>query len=102
MTVIITSSVKSYTQNYNNKNVSQYLEFNSLYTKNEINNKIMRNRNLYFAKIESIEGKLKSLQMMVKMGQPIQDFLNTTEQIEEILQDVKDMMSREAVESTEL
>ena len=62
----------------------------------------MRNRNLYFAKIESIEGKLKSLQMMVKMGQPIQDFLNTTEQIEEILQDVKDMMSREAVESTEL
>ena len=31
----------------------------------------MRNRNLYFAKIESIEGKLKALQMMVKMGQPV-------------------------------
>lgn len=57
----------------------------------------MRNRNLYFAKIESIEGKIKTLQMMVKMGQPIQEFITTAQQIEELLQDMKDMITREPV-----
>jgi cell fate (sporulation/competence/biofilm development) regulator YlbF (YheA/YmcA/DUF963 family) len=57
----------------------------------------MRNRNLYFAKIESIEGKMKTLQMMVKMGQPIQEFITTAQQVEELLQDMKDMISREPV-----
>ncbi len=57
----------------------------------------MRNRNLYFAKIESIEGKIKTLQMMVKMGQPIQEFITTTQHVEELLQDLKDMISREPV-----
>jgi hypothetical protein len=57
----------------------------------------MRNRNLYFAKIESIEGKMKSLQMMVKMGQPIQEFITTAQNVEELLQDLKDMISRESV-----
>jgi cell fate (sporulation/competence/biofilm development) regulator YlbF (YheA/YmcA/DUF963 family) len=57
----------------------------------------MRNRNLYFAKIESIEGKMKTLQMMVKMGQPIQEFITTAQHVEELLQDMKDMISREPV-----
>jgi len=57
----------------------------------------MRNRNLYFAKIESIEGKMKTLQMMVKMNQPIQDFIVTAQQIEDLLQDMKDMITREPV-----
>jgi hypothetical protein len=57
----------------------------------------MRNRNLYFAKIESIEGKIKTLQMMVKMGQPIQEFITTAQHVEELLQDLKDMISREPV-----
>ena len=57
----------------------------------------MRNRNLYFAKIESIEGKMKTLQMMVKMGQPIQEFITTAQDVEELLQDLKDMISREPV-----
>jgi cell fate (sporulation/competence/biofilm development) regulator YlbF (YheA/YmcA/DUF963 family) len=57
----------------------------------------MRNRNLYFAKIESIEGKMKTLQMMVKMGQPIQEFIATAQNVEELLQDLKDMISREPV-----
>ncbi len=57
----------------------------------------MRNRNLYFAKIESIEGKMKTLQMMVKMGQPIQEFITTAQHVEELLQDLKDMISREPV-----
>ena len=61
----------------------------------------MRNRNLYFAKIESIEGKIKTLQMMVRMGQPIQEFLTHTQQVEELLQDLKDMISREAVQPNE-
>ena len=57
----------------------------------------MRNRNLYFAKIESIEGKMKTLQMMVKMGQPIQEFITTAQHVEELLQDLKDMITREPV-----
>lgn len=57
----------------------------------------MRNRNLYFAKIESIEGKVKALEMMVKMGQPIEEFLNTTREVDELLQDIKDMFNREPV-----
>lgn len=57
----------------------------------------MRNRNLYFAKIESIEGKLKALQMMVKMGQPIEEFIRVMQEAEEYLQDMKDMISRESV-----
>jgi len=57
----------------------------------------MRNRNLYFAKIESIEGKMKTLQMMVKMGQPIQEFITTAQHVEELLQDMKDMITREPV-----
>jgi DNA-binding FrmR family transcriptional regulator len=57
----------------------------------------MRNRNLYFAKIESIEGKLKALQMMVKMGQPVEEFIRVMQDVEDALQDVKDMISREPV-----
>jgi len=62
----------------------------------------MRNRNLYFAKIESIEGKMKTLQMMVKMNQPIQDFIVTAQQIEDLLQDMKDMISREVISPNEI
>lgn len=57
----------------------------------------MRNRNLYFAKIESIEGKMKTLQMMVKMGQPVQDFIVTAQEVEDLLQDMKDMITREPI-----
>lgn len=62
----------------------------------------MRNRNLYFAKIESIEGKLKALQMMVKMGQPTSDFIRVANEVEEVLQDIKDMFNREPVAPNEL
>ena len=62
----------------------------------------MRNRNLYFAKIESIEGKMKTLQMMVKMNQPTQDFIVTAQQIEDLLQDMKDMISREVISPNEI
>lgn len=61
----------------------------------------MRNRNLYFAKIESIEGKLKALQMMVKMGQPVEEFIRVMQEAEELLQDVKDMFNREPVTPNE-
>lgn len=57
----------------------------------------MRNRNLYFAKIESIEGKLKALQMMVKMGQPVEEFIRIMQEAEEYLQDMRDMIDREPV-----
>ena len=62
----------------------------------------MRNRNLYISKIESVEGKLKALQMMVKMNQPANEFIKVAQQAEEILQDVKDMFNREPVAPNEL
>ena len=62
----------------------------------------MRNRNLYISKIESVEGKLKALQMMVKMNQPTSDFIRVAHEAEEILQDVKDMFNREPVAPNEL
>ncbi len=62
----------------------------------------MRNRNLYFSKIEQVEGKLKTLQMMVKMNQPINEFLQTAQEAEELLQDIKDMFNREPVNPNEL
>lgn len=62
----------------------------------------MRNRNLYISKIETVEGKLKTLQMMVKMNQPASEFIKIAQQAEEILQDVKDMFNREPVAPNEL
>ena len=62
----------------------------------------MRNRKLYISKIESVEGKLKALQMMVKMNQPANEFIKVAQQAEEILQDVKDMFNREPVAPNEL
>jgi hypothetical protein len=62
----------------------------------------MRNRNLYISKIESVEGKLKALQMMVKMNQPANEFIKVAHEAEEILQDVKDMFNREPVAPNEL
>ena len=35
--------------------------------------------------------------MMVKMGQPVQEFITTAQQVEELLQDMKDMITREPV-----
>lgn len=62
----------------------------------------MRNRNLYISKIENVEGKLKTLQMMVKMNQPASDFIRVAQEAEELLQDVKDMFNREPVAPNEL
>lgn len=62
----------------------------------------MRNRNLYISKIETVEGKLKTLQMMVKMNQPASDFIRVAQEAEELLQDVKDMFNREPVAPNEL
>jgi hypothetical protein len=62
----------------------------------------MRNRNLYISKIESVEGKLKALQMMVKMNQPASDFIRVANEAEEVLQDIKDMFNREPVAPNQL
>ena len=62
----------------------------------------MRNRNLYISKIETVEGKLKTLQMMVKMNQPASDFIRVANEAEEVLQDIKDMFNREPVAPNEL
>ena len=57
----------------------------------------MRNRNLYISKIEQVEGKIKGLQMMVRMNQSAEEFLRTTQEAEELLQDIKDMFNREPI-----
>jgi hypothetical protein len=62
----------------------------------------MRNRNVYFSKIESVESMLKTLQMFVKMNQPASEFLRVAEEAEEVLQDVKDMINREPISPNEI
>lgn len=62
----------------------------------------MRNRNVYFSKIESVESMLKTLQMFVKMNQPASEFLRVAGEAEEVLQDVKDMINREPISPNEI
>jgi hypothetical protein len=57
----------------------------------------MRNRELIVSKLEQTEGKLKTLLMMVKMGQPIEDFLRTIGEAEELVQETKEYINREPI-----
>lgn len=59
-------------RNYNNKNVSQYLEFNSLYTKNEINNKIMIKQTNYETNKHCV------IQKQEQSSKPISTFKSVT------------------------
>jgi hypothetical protein len=59
-------------RNYNNKNVSQYLEFNLLYTKNEINNKIMIKQTNYETNKPSV------IQKQEQNNNPISTFKSVT------------------------
>jgi hypothetical protein len=57
----------------------------------------MRNRELIVSKLEQTEGKLKTLLMLIKMGQPIDDFLRTIHEAEDLVQDAKEYINREPI-----
>jgi len=57
----------------------------------------MRNRELIVSKLEQTEGKLKTLLMLVKMGQPIEEFLRTIQEAEDLVQDAKEYINREPI-----
>lgn len=57
----------------------------------------MKHRETVLLKLEQVEGKLKTLSMMVKMGQPIEEFLKVLGESEELIQETKDYVNREQV-----
>jgi len=55
----------------------------------------MRNKNLFFTKLERVEGKLKALDMMVtRQGTTMNDIHNTTSDIREIMDDLRTMVEQ--------
>lgn len=57
----------------------------------------MRNRELIVSKLEQTEGKMKTLAMLVKMGQPIDEFLRTITEAEDLIQECKEYINREPI-----
>jgi hypothetical protein len=61
----------------------------------------MRDRELSTRKIENIEAQLKALRFMVNRGAPIQEFIKTIENTEEILAEVKSLIQQEPLSPEE-
>jgi hypothetical protein len=57
----------------------------------------MKNRDLIVNKLEQIDGKLKVLNSLVRMGQSVDEFLTTLKVTEEILEEVKEYINREPI-----
>lgn len=62
----------------------------------------MRNRDLFFRKLEIIENDLKALKFMVNRGQPIADFVNKINSMEDVIFDLKSAIEREPLSPSEL
>jgi hypothetical protein len=60
----------------------------------------MKNRDLIVNKLEQIDGKLKVLNSLVRMGQSVDEFLTTLKVTEEILEEVKEYINREPISYT--
>jgi hypothetical protein len=55
----------------------------------------MRNKNLFFTKLERVEGKLKALDMMVtRQGTTMNDIHSTTSDIRDIMDDLRTMVEQ--------
>ena len=57
----------------------------------------MKNRDVIVNKLEQIDGKLKVLNSLVRMGQSVDEFLTTLKVTEEILEEVKEYINREPI-----
>jgi hypothetical protein len=61
----------------------------------------MINRQLTFVKIENIEAQLKTLERIVKQGEPISAYTDTISKIRENLDDIRTMINREPLSASE-
>lgn len=62
----------------------------------------MRNRNLFFNKLELVENDLKVLKLMVNRQQPVRDFIDKVTNIEDVVSDLKSMVEKEPLSPSEL
>jgi hypothetical protein len=62
----------------------------------------MRNRNLFFNKLELVENDLKVLKLMVNRQQPVRDFIDKVTSIEDVVSDLKSMVEKEPLSPSEL
>jgi hypothetical protein len=62
----------------------------------------MRNRNLFFNKLELVENNLKVLKLMVNRQQPVRDFIDKVTSIEDVVSDLKSMVEKEPLSPSEL
>lgn len=61
----------------------------------------MINRQLLFTKIENIEAQLKTLERIVKQGEPISTYTDTISKLRENLDDIRTMINREPLSPSE-
>ena len=62
---------------------------------NKSNN--MKNRDFILAKLEQVEGKLKNLNALLRTGQSVEEFQNTLNASEDLVQEIKEYIEREPI-----
>lgn len=62
----------------------------------------MRNRNLISNKLDNLEAKMKTLKFILSRGEPVQTFLDTVTQSEELINELQDLIDREDLSPNEL
>ena len=62
----------------------------------------MRNRDLIIRKIEQLESKYKHLQRIVQQNEPLETYISTIQQSEEILSEIKSMVDNQPMSPEEI
>jgi len=57
----------------------------------------MKNRDFILAKLEQVEGKLKNLNALLRTGQSVEEFQNTLNASEDLVQEIKEYIEREPI-----
>jgi cell fate (sporulation/competence/biofilm development) regulator YmcA (YheA/YmcA/DUF963 family) len=57
----------------------------------------MKNRDFILAKLEQVEGKLKNLNALLRTGQSVEEFQNTLNTSEDLIQEIKEYIEREPI-----
>lgn len=57
----------------------------------------MKNRDFILAKLEQVEGKLKHLNALLRTGQSVEEFQNTLNVSEDLVQEIKEYIEREPI-----
>jgi hypothetical protein len=62
----------------------------------------MRNRELFTRRLEQIDGKLKTLHLMVSRGENVKSFKDEIKKIEETVEELKGYIEREPMSPGEI